>query len=386
MPATGAIFVAPDGDDSADGSVGAPLNLSSSRATAPPKTRPCTPSFCAKAPTTSKTLSTSPRSTLASPFRHTTVSAPWSAAARRARPRGRSRPKARATYVANAKGQVEEVPGLQMDGKRATARHPNLPGGLEASCGYGCMIPSNQGEWTPPNFDKFGPVTYYTDNQTKTDRPDTPSNWFQHYSVGINGLCSVYDPPVSYWCSEHTAGGGAFAFRTPNGVTPKKGALPHSPYKDVSEAQLFVWRPARWANWMFEVGQYDSASNNSLSAMVAFRAHVARTAAATGSLRTSWRSSTIRCVRTKSPVHGLAAHADTRNSQQASAFPQTACSVQCYDAAARSCRAACRESFLRQEDIEPLSRSQRHRPARGRHLCRAAEAGSRQRLARSGTQ
>jgi hypothetical protein len=96
-------------------------------------------------------------------------------------------------------------------------------------------------------------VTYYTDNETKTDRPDTPSNWFQHYSVGINGLCSIYTPPVSYWCSEHTAGGGAFAFRTPNGVTPKKGALPHSPYKDISEAQLFVWRPARWANWMFEV-------------------------------------------------------------------------------------------------------------------------------------
>ena len=83
--------------------------------------------------------------------------------------------------------------------------------------------------------------------------PDTPSNWFQHYSVGINGLCSVYTPPVSYWCSEHTAGGGAFAFRTPIGMTPKSGALPHTPYKDVSEAQVFVWRPARWANWFVQL-------------------------------------------------------------------------------------------------------------------------------------
>lgn len=72
----------------------------------------------------------------------------------------------------------------------------------------------------------------------------------------------VYDPPVSYWCSEYTSGGGAFAFRTPSGVTPAAGALPNSPYKDVSQALFFVWRPARWANWMFEVGDYDAVSGN----------------------------------------------------------------------------------------------------------------------------
>jgi hypothetical protein len=37
-------------------------------------------------------------------------------------------------------------------------------------------------------------------------------------------------------------------------MTPKEGALPHSPYKTVKDAQVFVWRPSRWANWMFEVG------------------------------------------------------------------------------------------------------------------------------------
>ena len=55
--------------------------------------------------------------------------------------------------------------------------------------------------------------------------------------IGVNGLCSVYDPPVSYWCSAHTSGGGAFAFRTPSGVTPKADALPHSPYTDVSQVR-----------------------------------------------------------------------------------------------------------------------------------------------------
>ena len=42
-----------------------------------------------------------------------------------------------------------------MDGAHLTrARYPNLPGGLEASCGYGCMIPSQEAEWTPPNMGK----------------------------------------------------------------------------------------------------------------------------------------------------------------------------------------------------------------------------------------
>ena len=56
------------------------------------------------------------------------------------------------------------------------------------------------------------------------------------------GLCGVYDPPVSYWCSQHPSGGGAFAFRTPSGLTPLKGALPNSPYKNPSTALFNVRR------------------------------------------------------------------------------------------------------------------------------------------------
>ena len=66
--------------------------------------------------------------------------------------------------------------------------------------------------------------------------------------IGVNGLCSVYDPPVSYWCSEHPSGGGAFAFRTPTGVVATPQTLPNSPYKDASDIEFFVWRPARWAS------------------------------------------------------------------------------------------------------------------------------------------
>ena len=168
-------------------------------------------------------------------------------------------------WVADVAGQVKTVPGLQLNGARATrARYPNLPGGIEVSCGYGCMVGGGDAEWTPPDFNKYGPVTYHTDADPAHDRNDTANSWFQHYMIGINGLCSVYDPPVGYWCSEHPSGGGAFAFRTPSGMTPKVGALPNSPYKDVSQAILNIWRPARWANWMFEVdaSKYDAVANN----------------------------------------------------------------------------------------------------------------------------
>jgi len=166
-------------------------------------------------------------------------------------------------YKANIKGQVPDVPGLQLDGARATrARFPNLPGGIETSPGYGAMISEDDASWTPPDFNKYGKVVYYTDTTDAHHRNNTPSNWFQEYMIGTNGLCSVYDPPVGYWCSEHPSGGGAFAFRTPSGVTPKSGALPNAPYKDVSEMIINVWRPARWANWMFGVGHYDAAQGN----------------------------------------------------------------------------------------------------------------------------
>jgi hypothetical protein len=166
-------------------------------------------------------------------------------------------------YVTNIKGQVSEVPGLQLNGVRATrARYPNLPGGIEVSPGYSSMISQNDATWTPPDFDKFGKVKYFTDHVPDHQRNTSTDAWFQSYMIGVDGLCSVYDPPVSYWCSEKPSGGGAFAFRTPSGMTPKQGVLKHAPYKDVSEAIINVWRPARWANWMFEVGKYDSTTNN----------------------------------------------------------------------------------------------------------------------------
>ena len=166
-------------------------------------------------------------------------------------------------YVADLSGQVESVPGLQLNGVRATrARYPNLPGGIEVSPGYGAMIKSAKGRWTPPDLSKLGKIEFHTDMLPEHTRNDSTDGFFQHYMIGIGGTCDIYDPPVSYWCSEHTSGGGAFAFRVPAGVAVNKSALPNSPYKNPSQAIMNVWRPARWANWMFEVKHYDPVTNN----------------------------------------------------------------------------------------------------------------------------
>merc|ERR1719343_1997673 len=104
------------------------------------------------------------------------------------------------------------------------------------------MIPGDNALWTPPDFNKYGPVKFFTDHVESHHRNNTPDNWFQNYMIGVGGLCSVYDPPVGYWCSNHVNGGGATPFRTPSGVAPKPNVLPHAPYKDVSQMVINVWR------------------------------------------------------------------------------------------------------------------------------------------------
>ena len=76
-------------------------------------------------------------------------------------------------FVKNSKASTP-VPGLQINGKRATrARYPNLPGGIEVSPMYDDMINGSDGVWTPPDFNKYGKVKFYTDNTTAHRRPGT---------------------------------------------------------------------------------------------------------------------------------------------------------------------------------------------------------------------
>ena len=182
-------------------------------------------------------------------------------------------------YVADVHG-VTSVPGFQMNGVRATrARFPNgnveLPERQEeAGDPNGVqMISSANGSWTPPDLSKQGTQTYVTNNNPAEMR--NFSNYgFKKYMVGIGGPCDIYDPPVAYWCAKDTMGGGAFPFRVPQGVTPKAATISpkdggrnaglHLPYKNVDGMIINVWRPARWANWMFEMGtgHYNVGTSN----------------------------------------------------------------------------------------------------------------------------
>lgn len=138
---------------------------------------------------------------------------------------------------------LTEVPGLQANGKRLTrARFPNLPGGIEETCYYGCVVAGDNATWTPPL--SYPDPDYYTGTMT---RNDTVNGYFQQYELGVGGSCSVFDPPSSYWCNESPSGGGAFQFMIPSGVTLPDGM---GPYK--KPPKFHVYRPARWANWMFE--------------------------------------------------------------------------------------------------------------------------------------
>lgn len=47
---------------------------------------------------------------------------------------------------------------------------------VQVSCGYGCMIDGSKETWIGPDFQKFGNVTYYTDNTTKHYR-NTTKDW-----------------------------------------------------------------------------------------------------------------------------------------------------------------------------------------------------------------
>eukprot|EP01052_Picozoa_sp_SAG31_P002050 SAG31_NODE_69_length_28130_cov_15.318219_3_plen_139_part_00 len=94
---------------------------------------------------------------------------------------------------------------------------------------------------------------------------------YSQYTLGYGGWCKIYDPPCSYWCSAHRAGGGAHAPVKPRGVTPPIVAIArpganasaglHLPYKTVEGAVIQSWHDDRWANWMWEVASYDASTH-----------------------------------------------------------------------------------------------------------------------------
>jgi hypothetical protein len=115
-------------------------------------------------------------------------------------------------YVADLKGQmVTDFTGLRVGGQRGQrASYPNR--NPERSI-YPDGWVHGATTWKKPVPPKSN-VTFVTLAEPNL----TDKTMFQNYMVGVNGNCEIYDPPLSYWCSEHPSGGGAFAFRAPSGM------------------------------------------------------------------------------------------------------------------------------------------------------------------------
>eukprot|EP00755_Sulcionema_specki_P006716 Sspe_Gene.36222::Locus_17526_Transcript_1_1_Confidence_1.000_Length_2168::g.36222::m.36222 len=156
-------------------------------------------------------------------------------------------------YVADIKGQVDDVPGLRVGGRRgARASYPNRD--PELTYFPDGWVSDSKTKWTAPRAPK-NPVQYVTLEEPHL----TDKTMFTNYMVGINGTCEVFDPPVSYWCSETPSGGGAFSYRIPSGMTAPPKTL--RKYQNPKGAIITTWRPEHWAVWMFEVDSYDAATD-----------------------------------------------------------------------------------------------------------------------------
>jgi hypothetical protein len=102
------------------------------------------------------------------------------------------------------------------------------------------VIAGKRAKYTPSTLSSLGPAEAYTDSNPAHYRNDTGiaeplgQRWFQKYMIGIGGACSLFVPPVSYWCSELPRGGRqekGYVYNVPSGIAPEPGALPNSPYK-----------------------------------------------------------------------------------------------------------------------------------------------------------
>lgn len=157
------------------------------------------------------------------------------------------------------------IPELRVDGMRATqARYPNANpetefwpiGYLTSKSGF---VP--KGDWREPTIaPKPNPATAVELNTTRQDWDDQ----FNVYTGGINGTCSIYSPPFSYWCaSKFSKGcGGCFTWNIPSGLNFDAEKLPKAKnYTNMQDAQLFAWRKAHWANWMFDINEFDVEAN-----------------------------------------------------------------------------------------------------------------------------
>lgn len=142
---------------------------------------------------------------------------------------------------------TQDIHSLRLNNNRATAaRFPNADIERDSfPTGYVMKAQS----WLPPK-------TYEPAKRVKISKPNRAniSNIFQYYQAGIGGPCSIFDPPVSFWCNGKTG-------FTPSGLQMLNSTQVKNWSNPIGDgAEVFVWRPHHWNNWMFNMDHYDAAT------------------------------------------------------------------------------------------------------------------------------
>jgi hypothetical protein len=168
-------------------------------------------------------------------------------------------------FAADVSGFAElgDIASLRVASARAVlARYPNVVNAED----LGAMQLIAQ-SWTAQSMGKNANYTFSPDypsrNESISDGSGVP--YFGKFSLGVGGPCAQrFTPQASYWCSEHSQGGGPGPYSAPVGmvVTNAPNSLPHSPYTgDLTRAAVHSWRAGRWFSWVFAVEGATVAGN-----------------------------------------------------------------------------------------------------------------------------
>jgi hypothetical protein len=147
--------------------------------------------------------------------------------------------------------KLDSIATLRVDGRRLSpARYPNAdPETQFWPIGY---LTSARRDWLAPQISPNPNPATLVDVKSPNRDWDTQ---FSQYRGGINGTCSIYSPPFSYWCQSPPFSdgcGGCFTWNIPSGLHAH-ALTNRSKYTNPADAQLMAWRAAHWANWAFEV-------------------------------------------------------------------------------------------------------------------------------------
>ena len=142
-----------------------------------------------------------------------TVAAPWTSQcclrldgtwSPYAQPGHTSGRRAAALNVWRARVNVSRATDLRVDGVRVPlARYPNANPETDL---FPAGWITTASRWLPPK--PSPPIVPVNVSNAAIALRNSTENKF--YAGALGGACHVFDPPFSYWCAEHPAGGGGF--------------------------------------------------------------------------------------------------------------------------------------------------------------------------------